>query len=125
MEIDPPRLPVHSWVASWMGDVKTKVRWESEPTKQGILVRIRNSGFAAHPELASSYSGWPRLLGWLRANLERGETIDDRKPASWNLLHRCPVGEPVATSSVQEDKRQTGARRGRRGAGEEMYPFQK
>jgi uncharacterized protein YndB with AHSA1/START domain len=84
LEVDPPRLLVHSWVASWTGDVKTKVRWELEPTKQGTLVRIRHSGFAAHPELAGAYSGWPRLLVWLQANLERGETIDDRKPASWS-----------------------------------------
>jgi uncharacterized protein YndB with AHSA1/START domain len=84
LEIDPPRLLVHSWVASWTGDVKTTVRWELEPTKQGTLVRIRHSGLSAHPELAKSYSGWPRLLGWMQALLERGETIDDRKPASWS-----------------------------------------
>ena len=84
LEIDPPRLLVHSWVASWTGDVKTTVRWELEPVKQGTLVRIRHSGLAAHPELAGSYSGWPRLLGWLQALLERGETVDDRKPASWS-----------------------------------------
>jgi uncharacterized protein YndB with AHSA1/START domain len=82
LEIDPPRLLVHSWVASWTGDIKTTVRWELEPIKQGTLVRIRHTGLAAHPELAKSYSGWPRLLGWLQALLERGETVDDRKPAS-------------------------------------------
>jgi uncharacterized protein YndB with AHSA1/START domain len=84
LEIDPPRLLVHSWVASWTGDVKTTVRWELEPIKKGILVRIRHSGLAAHPELANSYSGWPRLLTWLQALMERGETIDDRKPGSWS-----------------------------------------
>ena len=84
LEIDPPRLLVHSWVASWTGDAKTTVRWELEPTKQGTLVRIRHSGLAAHPELAKSYSGWPRLLVWLQALMERGETIDDRKPATWS-----------------------------------------
>jgi uncharacterized protein YndB with AHSA1/START domain len=82
LEIDPPRLLVQSWVASWTGAVKTTVRWELEPTKQGTLVRIRHTGLASHPELAKSYSGWPRLLGWLQALLERGETIDDRKPVS-------------------------------------------
>jgi uncharacterized protein YndB with AHSA1/START domain len=84
LEIDPPLLIVQSWVASWTGDVKTTVRWELEPTKQGTLVRIHHAGLAGHPELAGSYSGWPRLLGWLQALLERGETIDDRKPASWS-----------------------------------------
>jgi len=84
LEIDPPRLLVHSWVASWTGDVKTTVRWELEPIKNGTLVRIRHSGLASHPELANSYSGWPRLLTWLQALMERGETIDDRKPGSWS-----------------------------------------
>jgi uncharacterized protein YndB with AHSA1/START domain len=40
LEIDPPRLLVYTWIASWTGDVKTKVRWELEPTKQGTLVKI-------------------------------------------------------------------------------------
>jgi uncharacterized protein YndB with AHSA1/START domain len=84
LEIDPPRLLVHSWVASWTGEVKTTVRWELEPIKNGTLVRIRHSGLAAHPELANSYSGWPRLLTWLQALMERGETVDDRKPGTWS-----------------------------------------
>jgi hypothetical protein len=63
--------------------VKTTVRWELEPANQGTLVRIRHSGLAAHPEIAKSYKGWPRMLGWMQALLERGETIDDRKPAAW------------------------------------------
>lgn len=82
LEIDPPRLLVYTWVASWTGDAQTTVRWELEPTKQGTLVRIRHMGFAAHPELAKSYSGWPTLLTWLQALLERGETVEDRKPVS-------------------------------------------
>jgi hypothetical protein len=32
------------------------------------------------PELANAYSGWPRILGWLQGLLERGETVEDRKP---------------------------------------------
>lgn len=84
LEIDPPRLLVQSWTATWTGDVKTTVRWELEPANQGTLVRIRHSGLAAYPEIAKSYRGWPRMLGWLQALLERGETIDDRKPASWS-----------------------------------------
>lgn len=79
LEIDPPRVLSYTWVASWTGDVQTTVRWELEPTKDGTLVRIRHMGFAAHPEIANNYKGWPNLLGWLRALLERGETVDDRK----------------------------------------------
>ncbi len=78
--VDPPRLLVQSWIASWTGSVETEVRWELEATDRGTLVRIRHSGFAAHPELKDSYRGWPRMLGWLQALLERGETVNDRKP---------------------------------------------
>jgi len=78
VKVEPPRLLVQTWIASWTGDVQTMVHWELEPTKQGTLVRIRHTGLAAHPGLAQSYSGWPRMLGWLQALLERGETIDDR-----------------------------------------------
>jgi len=80
LEIDPPRLLVHSWIASWTGDAKTTVRWELEPANNGTVVRIRHSGLSAYPELAKAYSGWPRILGWLQALLERGETVDDREP---------------------------------------------
>jgi uncharacterized protein YndB with AHSA1/START domain len=82
LEIAPPRLLVYSWVASWTGPVKTYIRWELEPASQGTLVRITHSGLANHPEVAKNYRGWPRMLGWLQALLERGETVDDRKPVS-------------------------------------------
>jgi uncharacterized protein YndB with AHSA1/START domain len=81
LEIDPPRLLVHTWIASWTGDVKTIVRWELEPSKGGTLVRIRHTGLAAHPGLSESYKGWPTILSWLRDLLERGETVADRKTA--------------------------------------------
>ena len=83
IEVNPPKLLVQSWQATWTGDVKTTVRWELEATDDGTLVRIRHNGFAAHPELAQAYRGWPWMLGWLQALVERGETIDDRKVASW------------------------------------------
>jgi hypothetical protein len=37
LEVDRPRLVVQTWVASWTGEgeVKTTVRWELTPTKQG------------------------------------------------------------------------------------------
>jgi len=82
LKVEPPRLLSYTWIASWTGDVKTTVRWELEPANQGTLVRIRHSGLAAHPEVAQSYRGWPRMLGRLRAFLEIGETADDRKPVS-------------------------------------------
>ena len=76
LEIDPPRSLVHTWTASWTGEVETTVRWELEPTSHGTLVRHRHSGLAAHPEVAKSYSGWPRMLGWLQALLEEDETVE-------------------------------------------------
>lgn len=81
--VDRPRVLETTWVASWTGSVETKVRWELEPARQGTLVRIRHSGLAAHPEVKESYRGWPRMLEWLQAFLERGETVKDRKAASW------------------------------------------
>lgn len=82
LEIDAPRLLAYTWVASWTGDLKTTIRWELEARDKGTLVTIRHSGFTAHPEAAQNYGGWPRMLGWLQAFLERGETVDDRKPAA-------------------------------------------
>lgn len=83
LEVDPPRLISSTWRATWTGDTETTIRWELEPDKHGTLVRIRHSGFAAHPELAQAYRGWPRMLTWLQAFLEKGETAEQRKPASW------------------------------------------
>ena len=55
LEVDPPRLISSTWRATWTGDAETRIRWELEPAKDGTLVRIRHSGFAAHPELAQAY----------------------------------------------------------------------
>ena len=81
LEIERPRRLVTTWVATWTGDVQTSVRWELQPIAKGTLVRIRHRGLAAHPQLAQSYRGWPRMLGWLQALIERGQTVDDRSPA--------------------------------------------
>ena len=82
LEIESPRVLVYSWVASWTGDAKTTVRWELEPENQGTRVRLQHSGLAAHPEISQAYQGWPSMLGWLRAFLEKGETVSTRKPVS-------------------------------------------
>lgn len=84
IEIDRPRLLVYSWVASWTGDAKTTVRWELHPSGKGTLVKLRHYGLSAYPELelGKKYSGWQRMLGWLQALLDRGETVDTRPPVS-------------------------------------------
>jgi uncharacterized protein YndB with AHSA1/START domain len=80
LEIARPRLLVSTWAATWTGHAQTKIRWELEPTSDGTLVRIQHSGFTAYPQLAQSYKGWARMLGWLRALVDDGETVDSRKP---------------------------------------------
>lgn len=83
VEIDRPRVLAYTWVATWTGDLKTLVRWELEPSGGGTLVRIRHSGFGGRPEMGQNYRGWPRMLGWLQALMERGETVEQRASASW------------------------------------------
>jgi uncharacterized protein YndB with AHSA1/START domain len=82
LQVDPPHRLVHTWIASWTGNVKTTVHWELETKDQGTLLRIRHTGLAAHPGLAQSYRGWPRMLGWIQALLEKGETVETRMPFS-------------------------------------------
>lgn len=78
LEVDPPRVLAYSWIASWAAAVKTTVRWELQTKGRGTLVRHVHSGLAAHPDLAKSFRGWPRMLEWLKALLERGETANER-----------------------------------------------
>jgi uncharacterized protein YndB with AHSA1/START domain len=96
LEIDPPRLLVHTWIASYATTLKTVVRWELEsrevhglqhkgPQKvsTGTFVKIRHEGFAGSPEQAKGHSqGWVRVLGWMQAFVEQGATVDTRKPAA-------------------------------------------
>lgn len=82
LEIDPPRLLVQTWIASWTAQVKTTVRWELIATGDGTRVRHQHLGLAAHPQIGKSFRGWPRILGWLRTFLENGETVDDRWPVT-------------------------------------------
>jgi uncharacterized protein YndB with AHSA1/START domain len=91
LEVDPPRLLVHTWIGSFHTQ-KTVVRWELEsqsvhglapsgPKKAGTgtLVRVRHEGFAGNLQSATEHGeGWKRVLGWLEAFVERGETSDTR-----------------------------------------------
>lgn len=96
LEIDPPRLLVHTWVASWTASMKTVVRWELEPHEvhglqasgprkvgTGTTVRVLHRGFAGNAKAAADHGqGWARVLGWMEAYVERGETVDTRPPVS-------------------------------------------
>jgi uncharacterized protein YndB with AHSA1/START domain len=93
LEIDPPRLLVHTRIADFVGNFETIVRWELEPRDvhglhgsgthrvgTGTLLKVRHSGFAGHLEQAQSHNtGWCASLGWLKAYIETGETFEMRK----------------------------------------------
>jgi uncharacterized protein YndB with AHSA1/START domain len=79
LEVEPPKLLVYSWVASFSNHAKTFVRWELKPSAGGTQVTVRHSGFAGAPDEAKKYSGgWPRVLGWMQAFVERNETVETR-----------------------------------------------
>jgi len=79
LEVEPPRLLVHTWVSSWCGGLQTTVRWELVPERGGTLVKIHHSGFAGQPAAAQDhYQGWTRVLGWIQAYVEKSETIETR-----------------------------------------------
>ena len=93
LEVDPPRLLVHTWMGSYSGPMKTTVRWELEPqtlhglhpsgpkkSGTGTLVRVTQEGFAGNLQFASGHGeGWKRVLGWLEAFVESGEAVDGKK----------------------------------------------
>lgn len=91
LEIDAPRLLVHTWIPRWLGPLKTVVRWELEPhavhglhptgprkAGTGTLLKIRQQGFAGAPHVPGHAEGWKRVLGWLQGFLEHGETAESR-----------------------------------------------
>ncbi|HUA14975.1 MAG TPA: SRPBCC domain-containing protein [Verrucomicrobiae bacterium] len=93
LEVDPPRLLVHTWLGSYGPRIKTVVRWELEPhsvhglhpsgprkSGTGTMLRVRQEGFGGNLESATSHGeGWKRVMGWLEAYVERGETADTRE----------------------------------------------
>ena len=91
LEVDPPRLLVHTWIPSYRDMPMTTVRWELEPSDiqglrqsgpqrmgTGTRVRLRHFGFAGHPAAADHGQGWKLVLGWMQAFVEKGETVDAR-----------------------------------------------
>jgi uncharacterized protein YndB with AHSA1/START domain len=93
LEVDPPRLLVQTWNPSFDPGLKeTVVRWELEPrgvhglhqagihkAGTGTNVTIRHSGFGGNAKSANAHrEGWKRVLGWMQAFVEKGETIDTR-----------------------------------------------
>lgn len=94
LEVDPPRLLVHTWNPSYAANPKkTVVRWELEPRSvhglqhsgphkmgTGTVVTIRHSGFAGDVKDANDHGeGWKRVMGWMQVFVEKGQTIDTRQ----------------------------------------------
>jgi uncharacterized protein YndB with AHSA1/START domain len=84
VDVDPPRLVSYTWLASFSGPIKTLVRWELEADAGGTRVRLHHSGFAAAPEPAvqGHYQGWQRVIAWMLAYVEKGETVASRPAVS-------------------------------------------
>jgi uncharacterized protein YndB with AHSA1/START domain len=92
LEVDPPRLLVQTWQYNWGTSGPTVLRWELEPQSvhglhpngpqragTGTLLKIRHEGFGADIDAAAKHGeGWKRVMGWLLAYVEKGETIDTR-----------------------------------------------
>jgi len=92
LEVEPPRLLVHTRQADFVGTFNTIVRWElegkdvrelhsggSHRVGTGTLVRVRHSGFAGQREQAESHhQGWEASMYWLRSYVETGETWEMR-----------------------------------------------
>jgi uncharacterized protein YndB with AHSA1/START domain len=80
VEIDPPRLLVHTWIPSYLENLETVVRWELQAKDGGTLVTVRHSGFGSNVETANNHNkGWVRVLGWMRQFVETGETVTSRQ----------------------------------------------
>lgn len=66
LEIDPPRLLVHTWRPSWDDFMETTIRYDLQPTATGTRVLVTHSGFGDRAEQATGTGeGWRRVLDWL------------------------------------------------------------
>jgi uncharacterized protein YndB with AHSA1/START domain len=74
LEVDPPRLLVHSWYANWHPDPshRTIVCWDLTPTKTGTRLKVTHSGLAPLTGAAQGYGdGWPGLVQQIKNFLEK------------------------------------------------------
>jgi uncharacterized protein YndB with AHSA1/START domain len=92
LEVDPPRLLVHTWVPSYSELPQTVVRWELEASDvqglrqsgphrigTGTRLKLRHYGFAGNTKSATEHGqGWTRVLGWMQAFVEGGATAESR-----------------------------------------------
>jgi len=92
LEIDPPLRLVYTWKPSWCHPLETVVHWNllAQPIRglngrgtqtlgTGTLVKLRHEGFAGQSQAMLGHKqGWERVLGWVQAYLEHGETVESR-----------------------------------------------
>lgn len=68
--VEPPRLLAFTWLPSWQPNAsESLVRFELFEKDGMTTVRLTHSGLT--PEGAQSHQGWPQILGWLKAYVER------------------------------------------------------
>jgi len=70
-EIRRPHLLAFTWLPSWQEDaLESLVRFDLEEKDGVTTVRLTHSGLTTESALAQ-HRGWPDILAWLRAYLER------------------------------------------------------
>ncbi len=69
VELDPPRLLAYTWWDErYPGLPPTRVRYEIEPRRGGVLLRMTHSGFDdARADYHDYDGGWSKVVGALRA----------------------------------------------------------
>jgi hypothetical protein len=66
-----PHLPIFTWLPDWQEDAaETIVRFDLEERDGVTTVRLTHSGLTSESSRAS-HKGWPRILTWLQAFVER------------------------------------------------------
>ncbi|MGH8137785.1 MAG: SRPBCC family protein [Steroidobacteraceae bacterium] len=71
-EIERPRLLAFTWLPSWQEPgLESLVRLELQARAGVTTVRLTHSGLTTESSRAQ-HRGWPDILAWLQAYLERG-----------------------------------------------------
>lgn len=69
-QIERPRVLAFTWLPSWQANTtESLVRFDLAEKNGVTTVRITHSGLT--PEGHEAHKGWPQILGWLRAFVER------------------------------------------------------
>ena len=103
LEYPPPRLLVHTWVASYMGELKTTVRWELKAEKGGTQVTLRHRGFAGNAEAVKSHGLWRRA----RRSIPAGDShLQESGNTLWAGVLPCPTSGPRMPGPWSKSPRQ-------------------